>query len=633
MKNILTKSYTAFANGLVALRMTFGRKSQLVSLFIFGVTITLLQTATVAQTKLNDIQGNWAQTCIEQLSQQQIISGYPDGSFGPNQPVTRAEFAAMLNQAFPEAAQVRDDRKFADVPSTYWASEAISKAYQRGFLSGYPGGVFRPKQNIPRVQALVSLANGLNYTPIGPSWETLEQAFADAQAIPEYAQSAIAAALENQLVVNYPKVGTLNPNNQASRAEIAAFLCQATQGTGLVAAEYIQELEIPTDLTAELRGVWLTNIDSELLFSLEALAAALNKLKELNFNTIYPTVWNWGYTLHPSEIAQRETGRQARISTPLEKDLFDPERGLKEGRDVLQEVIEISHQGGMRVIPWFEFGFKAPSYSQLAQRHPDWLTQTREGNKTQIPEGLTPEEQKLHEIVWLNPFKPEVQQFIEDLIIEVVSNYDIDGIQLDDHFGLPSKFGYDPFTVELYKQEHQGKFPPNDPQAPEWLRWRANKITDFLKKLFRAVKERKPDVIISISPNPQRFSYNSFLADWEQWERQGLVEELIVQIYRDNLSTFVGELEQPELKAARTHIPVGIGILSGLKNRAIPFSQIQRQVEAVRRRGFAGVSFFFYETLWNISDQSWQQRQAAFGELFPKPAQAPDLSQDWQPSS
>ncbi|NET54550.1 MAG: family 10 glycosylhydrolase, partial [Merismopedia sp. SIO2A8] len=196
-----------------------------------------------------------------------------------------------------------------------------------------------------------------------------------------------------------------------------------------------------------------------------------------------------------------------------------------------------------------------------------------------------------------------------------------------------SKFGYDLFTVELYKQEHQGKSPPTDPQDTEWVRWRANKITDFLKKLFRAVKERKPNVIISISPNPQRFSYNSFLADWEQWERQGLVEELIVQIYRDNFSTFVGELEQPELTAARTHIPVGIGILSGLKKRAIPFWQIQKQVEAVRRRGFAGVSFFFYETLWNISDESWQQRQAAFGSLFPKPAQAPDLSQDWQPSS
>ncbi|NET06902.1 MAG: family 10 glycosylhydrolase [Symploca sp. SIO2B6] len=633
MKNFLTKCYTACADRLVALRMTFRRKSRLVSLFIFGITITLLHTPVVAQTKLNDIQGNWAQTCIEQLSQQQIISGYPDGSFEPNQPVTRAEFAAMLNRAFPESAPARDERKFADVPSTYWASEAISKAYQMGFLSGYPGGVFRPKQNIPRVQALVSLANGLNYVPVGPTLETLERAFTDAQEIPEYAQSAITAALENQLVVNYPKVGTLNPNSQASRAEIAAFLCQATQGTGLVASEYIRQLDIPTDLTAELRGVWLTNIDSEVLFSSQTLAAALKKLKELNFNTIYPTVWNWGYTLYPSDIAQRETGRQARISTPLEKDLFDPEKGLKEGRDVLQEVIEASHQGGMRVIPWFEFGFKAPSYSELAKRHQDWLTQTREGVKTQFPEGLTPEEQKLHEIVWLNPFKPEVQQFIEDLIIEVVSNYDIDGIQLDDHFGLPSKFGYDLFTVELYKQEHQGKSPPTDPQDTEWVRWRANKITDFLKKLFRAVKERKPNVIISISPNPQRFSYNSFLADWEQWERQGLVEELIVQIYRDNFSTFVGELEQPELTAARTHIPVGIGILSGLKKRAIPFWQIQKQVEAVRRRGFAGVSFFFYETLWNISDESWQQRQAAFGSLFPKPAQAPDLSQDWQPSS
>ncbi|HEY9667773.1 MAG TPA: family 10 glycosylhydrolase, partial [Coleofasciculaceae cyanobacterium] len=319
---------------------------------------------------------------------------------------------------------------------------------------------------------------------------------------------------------------------------------------------------------------------------------------------------------------------EARISTPIEKESFNPDKGLQQGRDVLKEIIEVGHQNGMRVIPWLEFGFKAPSYSDLAKNHPDWLTQQQNGVKTQIPAGTKPEDRKLMEIVWLNPFKPEVQQFIQDLAVEIVSKYDVDGIQFDDHFGLPVAFGYDDFTVELYKKEHQGKAPPTNAQDPEWVRWRANKITEFMARLFRAIKDTKEDVVVSLSPNPQRFSYESALADWATWERRGLVEELIVQIYRNDLNSFTSELEQPEVKAARSHIPVGVGILSGLKGKPISLAQIQKQVDAVRQRGFAGVSFFFYETLWNMGAEPAQQRQTAFASLFPMPAKAPEIVQE-----
>ena len=70
-----------------------------------------------------------------------------------------------------------------------------------------------------------------------------------------------------------------------------------------------------------------------------------------------------------------------------------------------------------------------------------------------------------------------MQKFIQDLIVEIVKNYDIDGIQFDDHFGLPSELGYDAYTTALYKKEHQGKLPPADFKDPEWVNWRANKIT------------------------------------------------------------------------------------------------------------------------------------------------------------
>lgn len=194
-----------------------------------------LATPSLAQASFSDVQGNWAQSCIGELTQRGIISGYPDGSFRPNNPVTRAEYAAMVGKAFPNANKVRSANRFVDVPSSYWAYNAVSYASQTGFLSGYPGNVFQPGQNIPRAQVLVSLASGLNYAPAQPVASTLGL-YADASAIPGYAQTGIAAATEKQLVVNYPDVRYLNPNQLASRAEVSAFLCQALTGTGTIAS-------------------------------------------------------------------------------------------------------------------------------------------------------------------------------------------------------------------------------------------------------------------------------------------------------------------------------------------------------------------------------------------------------------
>ncbi|ARV57233.1 hypothetical protein BZZ01_00055 [Nostocales cyanobacterium HT-58-2] len=365
--------------------------------------------------------------------------------------------------------------------------------------------------------------------------------------------------------------------------------------------------------TSELRGVWLTNIDSDVLFERNRLQGSLQSLKNLNFNTVYPTVWNWGWTLYPSKVAQKVVGRS-----------LDPAPGLQ-GRDILKEIVTVGHQKGLKVIPWFEFGFMAPADSQLAKNRPQWLTSRRDGSKI-WKEGT-------HNRVWLNPFHPEAQQFIQDLVVEIVRNYDIDGIQFDDHFGLPAELGYDAYTVALYKKEHSGKSPSTNPQDPEWLRWRANKITDYMNRVFKAIKATKRNCLVSVAPNPQRFSYESFLADWERWERLGLIEELIIQLYRDDLSVFVQELEYPEVKAAQSHIPVSIGIMTGLKAKPVSMQQIQTQVQKVRERNFAGVSFFFYETLWNITGETPQQRQSAFQKIFPTPVAYPNLLTGWKPAS
>jgi uncharacterized lipoprotein YddW (UPF0748 family) len=372
---------------------------------------------------------------------------------------------------------------------------------------------------------------------------------------------------------------------------------------------------LPSKSLREIRGVWITNVDSDVLFTRDRLATAIKDLRQLNFNTIYPVVWNWGYTTYPSKVAKRVVGSSfmpKKSAGILINRTLSKTEGL-EGRDVLKEMVVQGHKQGLAVIPWFEFGFMAPATtdpagSNLAKLHPDWLTKKQDGG-TIWKEGKDPR-------VWLNPFKPEVKKFITDLVVEVVKKYDVDGIQFDDHFGLPSEFGYDKFTVDLYKKEHQGKLPPKDFKNEEWINWRADKITDLMRDLFTAIKAANPKAIVSISPNPQTFAKSFFLQDWAKWERQGLVEELLIQVYRDKLETFISELQKPEVKLASLHIPVGIGILTGVKPKPIAMKQIQTQIAAVRKQGLAGVSFFFYETLWKLTSEPAAARKNGFRQAF-----------------
>ncbi|MBH8561969.1 glycoside hydrolase family 10 protein [Nostoc sp. CENA67] len=347
----------------------------------------------------------------------------------------------------------------------------------------------------------------------------------------------------------------------------------------------------------EIRGVWMTINDFDTLKDRAKVQNAVSQLRQLNFNTIYPVVWNSGYVMYPSAVA-RNTGIQPFVF-----------RG-SDGHDILADLIAQAHRQGLFVIPWFEFGLMAPPTSELTLNHPEWFTQQRDGSQTSISAA--------GEVMWLNPFHPEVQQFITSLVLEIVTQYDVDGIQFDDHMSLPREFGYDPYTLKLYTQETK-KNPPINPEDPEWVRWRADKITAFMVKLNQAVKQRNSKAIFSVAPNYYDFAYKFQLQDWLTWMRLNIVDELIVQIYRPDLQSFIANISRSEIQEAQQMVPTGIGIMAGMRNRPVPIQQIQSQVRAAQGRGL-GVAFFYYESLWNYAPESLSERLAGLQSLFPAPA-------------
>jgi uncharacterized lipoprotein YddW (UPF0748 family) len=237
------------------------------------------------------------------------------------------------------------------------------------------------------------------------------------------------------------------------------------------------------------------------------------------------------------------------------------------------------------------------------------LTHKRDGGRTSISAA--------GEVAWLNPFRPEVQQLILDLVLEVAGQYDGDGIQFDDHMSLPREFGYDPFTTALYKKE-TGKLPPTNPDEAGWVKWRADKITAFMGQLRKALQARRPGSIVSISPNYYDFAYKLQLQDWLDWARKGIVDEVVIQIYRPDLESFQPHLVKAEVQEIQKKIPVAMGIMSGQRNRPAPMNLIQAQVKAAQKQGM-GVAFFYYESLWNLGNEPMQNRIAGLQELFPAP--------------
>ncbi|MGB0560264.1 MAG: S-layer homology domain-containing protein [Spirulinaceae cyanobacterium] len=233
-----------------------------------------LAQLTTRQVTPPDVRGHWAAQCLKQMVHQDVIQPFPDKTFRAYVPMTRGEFADVLSRAFPEMPVVRvfDGNEFVDVPANYWALLDIEYAYETNFLSGYPDRSFQPSENVSRLEVILAIASGLglvrvavppplpanpspapnrnllppqanpfelNLAPLPQDPGTLLQGtFADSAAIPPYARPAVAAAIHEGLVVNFPYPAILRPQQPASRGDVAAFLCQATGSPGLVPPLY-----------------------------------------------------------------------------------------------------------------------------------------------------------------------------------------------------------------------------------------------------------------------------------------------------------------------------------------------------------------------------------------------------------
>jgi S-layer homology domain/Trypsin len=184
-----------------------------------------------AASRFSDMNGHPAKFEVDSLAESKIISGDAAGTFRPDATITRAEFAAIVANAW-FAATSPSPRTFTDVPEGAWYASAVKRCVAAGAMSGFPDGTFRPLENVSRQQALVVMDNVRKLS--GGQFSQVEARFGDAAAVASWAKEGVADAQHNEILTNEELLKRasgipllLRPTVAATRAEVASFVFYA----------------------------------------------------------------------------------------------------------------------------------------------------------------------------------------------------------------------------------------------------------------------------------------------------------------------------------------------------------------------------------------------------------------------
>ncbi len=357
---------------------------------------------------------------------------------------------------------------------------------------------------------------------------------------------------------------------------------------------------------AELRGAWIawagTSVPSR-----EKIAETMDSLAAANFNIVYVDVWRYGYPYFRSEVFYELTGHYTDPSILTSQ---QPER------DVLAEMIAEARRNNLAVDAWFEAGFNggANLNSPLYQVRPRWLAKKQNGDVAWYSQA-GPSMIHVH---------PEVQQFLIDLSQELALKYDIDGIEFDRVRYPGLDCGYDPETVALYQSEHDGASPPTATGDGEWVQWRADKLTEFMRIYHDSLKAVRPDIKLSNAPLP--WGPEQFCQDWSPWINNGYIDHVTPQMYNTSLGDFQWRLNR-ELDFVDNDELVYPGISTVANGNYTQPSVLAQQIEHIREKGLHGhVIWYHANLLWHSNKFLSYLRNTVYFE----PAAIPYFDEGWR---
>jgi uncharacterized lipoprotein YddW (UPF0748 family) len=332
----------------------------------------------------------------------------------------------------------------------------------------------------------------------------------------------------------------------------------------------------------ELRGVWLRPPQN-----FREIPSILDKIKNAGFNAVFLETLYHGFVICPgSNFLNR------------------PEYG---GHDVLQEFIKEAHARGMTVHCWTEVFYlqvdikKYPKLprSVIFDEHPDWKLLTKNGEASDVSEDAH---------IFGDPANPALQSFLLEFYRDLIQRYNVDGINID-YIRYPAgKYdtGYTEFARKAFKNE-TGVDPlmfdsnSNPEMWMRWVRWRENRVTDFVARLSDLIKHNKPQIVLSAAIFPgyyiergQHFTYQ----DWATWLEGNYVDAIIPMAYAPSLEGVRGEINSviAKNKGKAFVLPVLAVPLTKKDNYGgSNHPPIQEQISMVRSMKLPGHTIFCYD--------------------------------------
>jgi len=336
----------------------------------------------------------------------------------------------------------------------------------------------------------------------------------------------------------------------------------------------------------EIRSLWVVRYS---MISPESIDHALETASSLGFNNVFLQVRGRGDAYYSSQIVPR--GRF----------LTDPDF------DSLSYAVEKGHALGLKVHAWLNMFlvWSSPDLpkdtTHLFLAHPDWLDESRDRKQNVEPNfvngsGGTPR--------FISPAAKGVTDHFVTVLIEILDQYDVDGIHLDYVRLADLDYGYHSDSESQFVLKY-GLRPDNIIKVgnrdeivflqSEWDRIRRESVTDFIRTYSEVVIANKPDCILSVAvkPNPS-VAKNRYFQEWDLWLAEGLVDYVVPMNYATEMSEFQNHLSNIEVEVQRKYnrsIIMGLAVFNQSPESAA------EKLKSLSSLNYAGYSVFSWNAL------------------------------------
>lgn len=329
----------------------------------------------------------------------------------------------------------------------------------------------------------------------------------------------------------------------------------------------------------EGRAIWLDRGTIVNAGNPEGVARLMQKLHKAGINIVYFETLNAGFPIYPSAVLKHNP--------------------MINGWDPLKAAVTEGHKLGMEVHAWvWVFAVGNRRHNPLIGMPDDYagpiLVEGGMMNEAlRNREGGLSVDGRQHEY-WLSPASPKAREFLLKVYREIVTNYDVDGLQLD-YIRYPFQtsstlMGFEPIGQERLAQSTGVQISAlDDAGAKLWIAWKTYQVSSFVQQVSETLKKIKPDLKLSAAVFPMRRESRivAIQQDWETWIDNGWIDTLSPMSYTSDPERLQGLFQYVQSSPQKRTL-----IYPGVALHRLDGGQLVLQLEALRAKGSLGATLF-----------------------------------------